>query len=111
MIVIVCGGRDFTDYKFLSSTLDQYDIECIIHGFANGADKFSGRWARSRRIPEIIVPAQWTNYQKSAGAIRNSWMIKYTKADTLIAFPGGRGTQNMINQAHKNGLKVIKIEG
>ena len=109
MITLVCGGRDFKDRKLLFSTLDGMEIECVIHGGAVGADSLAGEWALARKVPEIIVPAQWNGYGKSAGPIRNGWMLKFTKVNHVVAFPGGRGTNDMILRAEKAGIQLTVI--
>ena len=51
-------------------------------------------------------PANWAEFGKGAGLIRNKKMAKY--ADALIAFWDGKskGTKNMIQQAEEFGLKI-----
>ena len=109
MITLVCGGRDFKDRKLLFSTLDSMEIECVVHGGAVGADSLAGEWALARKVPEIIVPAQWNGYGKSAGPIRNGWMLKFTKVNHVVAFPGGRGTNDMILRTEKAGIQLTVI--
>jgi ABC-type Fe3+-hydroxamate transport system substrate-binding protein len=46
-------------------------------------------------------------YGPSAGPIRNGRMLEY-KPDLVIAFPGGRGTANMVKQARKAGIAVVE---
>ena len=106
MIVLVCGGRSFSDVDFLEKKLSELNISCIVHGGALGADYLAGQYAISNSIPEIVIKPQWTNFGKSAGVIRNSWMIKFIPVDLVMAFPGGVGTRNMIEQAKQKGIKV-----
>lgn len=109
-VVLVCGGRNFRDRSLMDMVLDGTEIDCIVHGGAEGADQMAGDWAISRSKPEIIVPAQWVNFQKNAGPHRNGWMLRFTKVNHVIAFPGGRGTLNMIKQAEKAKIKLTVIE-
>lgn len=99
MKVIVCGGRNFTNYKFLNSTLDafhaQTPITCLVHGDARGADRGAARWAFLKGIPVIPYPADWQRYGDSAGTIRNGLMLAEENPDAVIAFPGGSGTKDM----------------
>jgi hypothetical protein len=46
---------------------------------------------------------------KKAGFVRNAEMAEY--ADMLMAFPGGRGTDNMVKQAKRFGLKIFDHRG
>lgn len=107
-VTLVCGGRDFNNEELIFSTLDNLAISCIVHGGAGGADSIAGKWSIARSVPEIIVPAKW-NMGKSAGVVRNGWMIKFIKIDHVVAFPGGRGTANMINISKKAGIRVTVV--
>jgi YspA, cpYpsA-related SLOG family len=114
MRVLVCGGRDYFDYENVCKVLDQYytavGISVIIHGGATGADKSAGDYAEDLHIPCYKFPANWNKYGKAAGPIRNKQMLEEGKPDVVIAFPGGKGTANMIKQAQEAGIRVITIE-
>lgn len=110
MRVLVCGGRDFNDYDLLKRILDAYtDITEIIHGAARGADTLGGRYGRETGIDVTEFPADWRAFGKGAGHIRNRQMLEYG-VDLVLAFPGGRGTQNMIDQSIKAGVETRIIE-
>lgn len=108
-VTLVCGGRDFRDKDLLWRTLDSLAISCVVHGGADGADRLGGEWAIAHKVPEIIVPAQWDGYGKGAGPVRNGWMLKFTKVTRVVAFPGGRGTADMIRQAEKAGVSLVVV--
>ena len=111
MKVLVCGGRDFNDQPFLYGVLDSFGfgpITTIIHGAARGADSMAGKWARDRKIPELVFPADWNLYGKQAGPIRNQQMLDQGQPDIVVAFPGGRGTAHMISIASKAGVIVYE---
>ena len=59
-------------------------------------------------VPVDEFPADWKQYGRSAGHIRNREMAVY--ADILIVFPGGKGTENMMKQAGEHGLKTMALE-
>ena len=109
-VYLVCGGRDFHDLEFMDRELSDRTVTAIVHGDAKGADKLAGQWAAERGIPEIVVPANWTYHKRSAGPIRNCWMLKFVKVDVVLAFPGGRGTANMMTQAKKAGIPVKEMK-
>ena len=113
MKVIVCGGRDYCDSNNLNNILNlihkETPIDTIIHGDARGADKLAGLWANANGIEEVPFAADWVKHGKSAGPIRNREMLLQTKPDLIVAFPGGRGTQDMITVSRKHGYKVIEI--
>ena len=106
MKVIIAGGRDYkftaADTKRLDDMADQ--INLVISGCARGADQEGEAWAAARKIPVTRFQANWRAFGKVAGFIRNGHMAQF--ADCLIAFPGGRGTDDMVKQANKRGLKI-----
>ena len=112
MRVLVCGGREFSDLKWLTKELDQVhqenSIKMIVHGNARGADKLSGIWAAWNKVQCCPVPAEWSRYGKRAGGIRNQKMLGYG-IDLVLAFPGGSGTRDMIKRARKHGVKVVDL--
>lgn len=127
MRVLVCGGRDFEDYKFLShyltKKLDEYYVWSpdpephgswgwdlfLIHGAARGADLLAEKWAQLNYIPYQEYPADWAQYGKRAGYLRNVQMLEEGKPDLVIAFPGGAGTNMMINLAKNAGVPVEEV--
>ncbi|GAA4879349.1 hypothetical protein GCM10023310_69380 [Paenibacillus vulneris] len=108
--VIVAGSRSFNDYELLKEKLDallmnKTDI-IIVSGAARGADKLGERYAHEKGYSVSSHPADWDQYGKSAGYIRNEEMAK--ESDALVAFWDGisRGTKHMIDLANKHGLMV-----
>ncbi len=118
MRVLVCGGRDYKDKDLLFNTLNDIHVKeitkaagivTIIHGGAKGADKLSGEWAKSLGVSIEEYQADWEQHGRAAGIVRNKQMLDEGKPDIIIAFPGGKGTANMVNQATKAEVKVIVI--
>jgi hypothetical protein len=111
MKILVTGGRDFDDYEMLKTVLDglhkENPIDTLIHGGARGADSLADKWARDNNIHISIHLAKWDKYGRSAGPIRNREMLE-EKPDLVMAFPGGRGTADMIRQAERAGIGVIR---
>lgn len=54
-------------------------------------------------------PADWGSLGKAAGPIRNSLMLTEANPSLVIAFPGGKGTADMISKARAAGVKVIEV--
>lgn len=114
MRVIIAGSRTFNAYDFLCQILDvklhskTEEIE-IVSGGAKGADQLGERYARERGYPIKLFPANWAEYGKMAGPIRNNEMANYS--DLLIAFWDGKssGTKNMIEAAYSHSMKVVVI--
>jgi|ERR1035437_3032507 hypothetical protein len=108
--VVVCGGRDFTDSKFIYSELDRlhalYTFTQVIEGDARGADRIAGQWATKNKIQDVKYPADWEKHGNKAGILRNIQMLEL-KPDYVICFPGGKGTAHTFKTALKMGLIVI----
>ncbi|KAA3650164.1 MAG: DUF2493 domain-containing protein [Proteobacteria bacterium] len=105
MKLIIAGGRD---YRFTSKDIEQLNrlenITEVVSGGAQGADNEGEQWATEQGIPIKIFKADWKKYGRGAGPKRNQAMADY--ADALALFPGGKGTDNMYQQAQKAGLVV-----
>jgi hypothetical protein len=59
-------------------------------------------------VPYKTVRADWDRLGKAAGHERNGRML-LEKPDRVIAFRGGKGTQNMVWQAREAGVATIRI--
>ena len=115
--VIIAGTRSFNDYELLRdscynllSEKQRTHTVVVISGTARGADQMGERYARERGFQLRRFPADWEQYGKSAGHIRNAKMAD--NADALIAFWDGesKGTKNMIDNARRKGLAVRVIQ-
>jgi hypothetical protein len=113
MRVLVTGGRSFSNRSLLFATLDRLHADhaftTLIHGGASGADRLAGEWAVSRGIPVEVYPADWQKYGRAAGPIRNQRMIAERPA-MVVAFPGGRGTADMVRRVRQAGVELIVVE-
>ena len=110
--VIIAGSRLIEDPEVVERAIRESEWEPQIHevvsGCAPGIDTLGKLWAVARRLPVAEFPADWNKHGKAAGPMRNRQMAKY--AHCLIAIPnpeGSRGTENMIQEARKEGLKVF----
>jgi hypothetical protein len=116
MRVLVCGGREFQDYLSFARAMRGIETErgpftVVVHGGAPGADWCAHLWASSPigRCKEVEFPADWKAHGRKAGPIRNQRMIDEGKPDLVVAFPGGRGTADMVKRAKAAGLEVIEV--
>jgi len=114
MRVLVCGGRDYKDDHKVFFVLGEVDaelgIDVLIEGGATGADARAAEWARTMKVDTLTYPADWANNGRSAGPLRNQRMIDEGKPDLVVAFPGGKGTADMVRRAEKAGIPVRRIE-
>lgn len=116
--VLVTGGRDYLHRVFVFKSLDQLHETnpemLIIHGACRlygsdqlcGADRWAEEWAQTREVDYIGVPARWTRYRGAAGPRRNQYMLERYLPTNVVAFPGDRGTADMVDRARKAGLVV-----
>jgi hypothetical protein len=113
MIRVACtGGRHYSDVDKVFKILDKMlfvrkDFEIVV-GDATGADALVRKWCKFRNVPVEIFYADWTNYGAAAGPIRNKEMLK-SGIDFLVAFPGGKGTKNMVSICKKAGVCVLEV--
>lgn len=122
MKVLVCGGRDYNAdnawtwlernaAKAVAKAVgaESVWIKTVIHGCARGADEGAMRWGLAEQIEVLGFPANWKLHGRRAGPIRNRQMIEFGRPDVVIAFPGGRGTADMVRQAEAAGIPVIRV--
>ena len=113
MRVLVCGGRDFKGRDALFFALNAIHagsrIGVVIHGNAPGADSLADEWAEVHGVIRLPYPADWAKHGRAAGPIRNALMMRDGKPDLVVAFPGGRGTRNMVEKAREAGVSVMKV--
>lgn len=112
--VLVCGGRDFCHRHIVFTELDQHSADwgpfkVVIQGGASGADWLAREWAEARGLDIVTFQADCKKYGPSAGPIRNQQMIDEGKPDIVVAFPGGRGTHDMMSRSSKAKLQSIWI--
>ena len=111
--VLVCGGLMYSDRKRIFDVLSELHrergIEVILHGGASGADLLSVAWADKNGLKAIGFPANWGRDGKLAALRRNQKIIAEGRPNLLLAFPGGKGTAEMVRFAREHELPVIEI--
>lgn len=111
--MLVCGGRDYADDRRVRDVLDEIHkerrVSLLIQGGADGADWHALMWARVAVVPFESYRADWDKYGKAAGPIRNARMLAEGKPDLVVAFPGGRGTEDMKRRARAAGVPVKEV--
>lgn len=115
-LVVVCGGRDFTDRARVFSALDalhkKEPITCVVEGGARGADALAAEWAFTVGVKGERFGAAWDDLGKRAGIERNTRMLTWAREQGcrgVVAFAGGRGTEDCCRQAAAMGLNVWKV--
>lgn len=126
MRVLVCGGRDYNDWGTFQHAMCKIAEErfprtesddagnylyavTIIAGGADGADKLAASWAAIEWSGYEEYKANWSTHGRAGGPIRNQRMLDKGKPNLVIAFPGGRGTSDMVRRAKSAGVEVIEV--
>ena len=110
MRIMVTGGRKFSDAKLVKDAFVKWcrPGDIIVNGGCNGADHLCVEEARSMDLLIETHFADW-NLGKKAGPIRNREMAN-SNIDFCIAFPGGKGTANAIEECEKAGVSIFIAE-
>lgn len=120
MRVLVTGSRAWPDPLGVAHELTtlylQHGPFTLIHGAcATGADAAAHHWHETAGANlgciEVRYPADWEQFGKRAGPIRNEQMVKEAGADLVLAFPlfDSRGTRHTIDLAREAGIPVQEI--
>jgi hypothetical protein len=136
--VLVTGGRDYADKDRVTAELDRLAEKhfhenggvpdehgnwmplpsfVVIHGGCNcepddpktGADFWANEWCICNWVDAHVYPANWKTNGRAAGPIRNREMLTQEEPDLVLAFPGGRGTSNMVRLANEAGVPVQTV--
>lgn len=113
--VIVAGSRTIDDplitYKAIEASPFHYEFGILVSGVANGPDTHALRWARDRFLNVKEFPADWQQYGKRAGFVRNQQMADYADALVAVIKDHSNGTADMIERmrAAKKPTYVVTI--
>jgi hypothetical protein len=116
LVVIVTGDRDWADTALVFEALDGFRIKELHHGGARGADWCAKTWAIRREVPHFEHVADWALLGRSAGPRRNITMHDDAKANLVIAFKDGLGsnphggTEHMVSLAWKSKTPVWHVD-
>jgi len=113
MKLLVCGDRHRTNvFKIREEIMklhEQTPISLIIEGEAKGADTIGRLVAEELGISVKKFPANWNEYGRAAGPIRNRQMLD-EGPDMVYAFHNNidqsKGTKNMISIAKAKSISV-----
>lgn len=113
MRLLVCGDRNWNDFATILAKIASLQPEVVIQGLAKGADWMAKCSARQIGIPCIDFPANWNEYGKAAGPIRNKLMLDEGKPTHCLAFHSNikisKGTKDMINRCVKANIPVCLV--
>lgn len=112
---LICGGRNFADATMFEGAINDLMHmrggcpRKIIHGGAKGADAMAADLGQRLSVACVAVLPDWQR-GKMAGPLRNQKMLDEYKPNLVVAFPGGRGTADMVYRARKAGVDVAEIK-
>ena len=108
--VLVCGGRDYNRQDLVFETLRAFDPTCIVQGGATGADALAREFADRYAVKCVTYNANWFKHGKAAGPIRNQAMLDFERPEVVVAFKGGRGTEDMVRRSKKAGIPILYVD-
>lgn len=82
----------------------------LVHGGARGADRWAGIWAERRGYKCAVELAYWKRHGKGAGPVRNQLMLDKYAPTHAVAFPGGRGTADMVVRLREAGVEIFEVK-
>ena len=120
--IMIVGSRSFSDYNFVKEKVDDYiksnnivEPITVISGGARGVDTLAEKYAEEKKYEFKCFPANWGQFGRAAGPIRNEKMVKYIKkhGGVCIVFWDGKstGSKGDIDLCHKFHVKceVFKV--
>lgn len=113
-VVVVTGSRFWRDRVTLRNRLRKLDPDTLlIHGGCDGLDKMAAEIWKGWGRATFCCEALWKYHGKSAGPIRNGWMLALMP-DRVLAFhkdlKNSKGTKDCIKQAKRLNIDVEKIK-
>lgn len=119
--VLVTGARDWQDKSKVRNALDAvgmawgFDGMTVVEGMCpyGGADEIAYQWVLDNAdlgVRSERHPADWQQYGRAAGPIRNTKMVT-AGARICLAFPGinSRGTKDCMTKAGHIGIPVWDV--
>ncbi len=128
---LVCGDRRWRDRSAIEREIILIlgfvlPSDLVIHGGCGsrywdgsryrtqGADKLAGEVARDLNVHVEECPAEWGEYGRAAGPIRNQQMLDDWDPHVVLAFhrdlAKSKGTADMVRRAKKKGIPVIVVK-
>lgn len=113
--ILVCGGRDYADEEYLFRVLqyinDEVGIQRLVASNERGAAALTVKWAKYNDVAIHTFDTDQRRYGKEAESIRNQKMVDEEGISFVLAFPGGRGTEDMLHKANVANISQIYLKG
>jgi hypothetical protein len=112
MKILVTGDRNWSDEAAVERHLKEFGATEVIEGEARGADTLARVVAERNGWKVYKFPANWDEFGKAAGVIRNSDMIA-EKPDLVLAFHDSisksKGTKDCAKRALAHGMTTYLV--
>lgn len=108
--IVVTGGRDYANSELVDAVLSNLEPNAVAQGGASGADELARDWCAAHNVAVETFAAEWQSDGRAAGPIRNRKMLERFMPSIVVAFPGGRGTDDCVRQARRRGIVVLRVE-
>jgi hypothetical protein len=111
MKCIIAGSRNITDMTVLEQAVrdcpwsDQI-IE-IVSGTAKGVDQLGEQFARQHDLKLTRFPADWKQFGRGAGRVRNEEMGDYADAAIVLWDGQSTGSKHMIDNMKTRGKRIL----
>ena len=111
--VIIAGGRNITNEEVIfpliregiakllkDIPINHSTIQIVSGGCRTGPDRYGELYAKAHGLSIKKFPADWSQWGKAAGPIRNKSMAEYADALILIWDGKSKGSANMFLHAN-----------
>lgn len=117
--ILITGSRDWKDAATIATALRDWhialgrgdDVTLVSGACPTGADRIAEFiWGAANGLPVERNPAQWDEYGKAAGFIRNKHMVDLG-ADVCLAFirNGSKGATHTADLAEAAGIPTVRF--
>ena len=108
MKVIIAGSRHITDENALKALIEStgWEIEEVVSGGCRGVDTMGEEWAQAQGVPVRAFAADWAQYGREAGELRNRDMAHYADGLILLWDAKSPGASCMLREAAKAGISI-----
>ncbi|MCL2393064.1 MAG: DUF2493 domain-containing protein [Acidimicrobiaceae bacterium] len=114
MRILICGSRKWSDADAIAHEFDLTPPDEVVTGDAPGADALAWAEALSRGVTRFRFFANWSEFGRAAGPIRNQKMLD-EGVDEVWAFSDDfysphSGTRDMCRRAYQAGIPATLFE-
>ena len=114
--IVVTGSRDWNSWGPIYTAFNVLCLgvsDVLGHGNQRGADKMAGKVAKNYGMVVRPFDADWEQFGKNAGPIRNGEMLSQIKPHLVLAFHNdishSKGTKDCVRRARELDIPVLVI--